>query len=144
MARKTRPQGATIWMSEDKWVIVRTPFDRDFVDELKRKIPPAYRRWNPPDKTWKVDPSKDEVIIEIVTKYFGEPTVIENKEQVVVAALPPGDDPYSALLKLAPNPLLKKIQRQIVLAVHPDHGGSTEAMATANSAWAAIKTDRGM
>jgi hypothetical protein len=143
VAKKARPQGATLWL-KDGWIYTRTPYDRDFVDSLKKVIPAAYRRWDPVEKLWKVDPSKDEVLIKIVTRYFGEPTVIEDKEQVVVAALPPGDDPYAALLKLAPNDLLKKIQRQIVSAVHPDHGGSNEAMATANSAWSAIKTDREM
>lgn len=141
MAHKSRPTGATLWL-KDGWIMCRTPFDLDFVDELKKKIKAAYRRWSPNDKLWKVDPSQDEVLIEIVTKYFGEPTIIEDKEQVVIAALPEGDDPYAALLKLAPNDVLKKIHRQIVLAVHPDHGGTNEAMATANSAWQAIKTDR--
>ncbi len=122
--------------------MVRTPYDADFVKALKTSISPVHRKWDPVDKLWKVDPSQDAVLIRIVTKFFGEPTVLEDKEIVVVAA--EDSDPYAALLRLAPDDVLKKCYRLIASAIHPDKGGQAQSMTRANQAWSAIRADRGM
>lgn len=134
-------EGATLWL-KDGWIYVRAPFDQEFVDELKKRISPAHRRWDPVEKLWKVDPSQDQRLVKIVKKYFGEPTVLEDKEVVVVAAQ--DSDPYAALLRLAPNDILKKCFRLIASAIHPDKGGKAKAMERANQAWQAIRKDRGL
>lgn len=138
---KGKVQGATLWI-EDGWIMVRTPYDPDFVKDLKGKISAAHRRWDPDTKLWKVDPSQDDLLVEIVTEYFGEPTVLEDKEVVVVAA--EGEDPYGVLLRLAPDAILKKCYRLVATALHPDKGGSAEDMTRANQAWKAIREDRGL
>ena len=71
-----RQSGATLWL-KDGWIYVRTPFDQDFVNQFKAKISAAYRKWDPVEKVWKVDPSQDGPLLEIVTKFFGEPTVLD-------------------------------------------------------------------
>lgn len=141
MAKEKPPRGATLWL-KDGWIHVRTPFSREFVDELKKKLSRAHRRWSPEEKVWMVDPSQDDLIVEIVTKYFGEPTVLENKEVVVVAGSE--EDVYGQLLRLAPDDVLKKVYRLIATSLHPDKGGSAQAMTHANQAWGAIKKDRGL
>lgn len=138
---KTRETGATIWL-KDGWLHCRTPYDADFVNILKAKIPASHRKWDGIDKIWKVDPSKDEVLVEIITRFFGEPTVLEDKEVVVLTAN--AGDPYSDLLRLAPNDVLKSVFRLIATALHPDKGGQADKMTKANQAWAAIKADRGL
>ena len=134
-------KGATLWL-KDGWIFVRTPFDRSFKDDLKSEIPREFRRWSPEEKVWKVDPSQDGALVDLVTRYFGEPTILEDKEIVVVES--EDKDPYSSLLSLAPNSVLKKVFRLIAAAVHPDAGGSGEKMTQANMAWSLIKQDRGM
>lgn len=127
---------------KDGWIYVRTPYDRKFVDDLKKNISAAHRRWDPVDKIWKVDPSQDDLLVGIVKRYFGEPTVLEDKEVVVVAAQ--DSDPYAALLRLAPDDVVKKCFRLIASAIHPDKGGKAKAMERANQAWQAIRKDRGL
>lgn len=141
MARTKRPTGATLWL-KDGWIYVRTPYDADFVSSFKARISAAHRKWDPVEKVWKVDPSQDDALVAIVTQYFGEPTILEDKEVVVVAAAE--GDPYGALLRLASNEILTKVYRLIATTLHPDKGGSADNMTKANQAWAAIKADRGI
>lgn len=133
-------EGATLWL-KDGWIFVRTPYDKTFVEKLKSTISSVYRRWDPAEKLWKVDPSQDEKLVELVTSFFGAPTILEDKEVIVVAEST--TDAYGTLLRLAPDDVLKKVFRLIAAAVHPDAGGTGEKMAQANSAWNAIKQDRG-
>lgn len=132
--------GATLWV-KDGWIHVRTPYNRDFVDDLKAGIEARFRAWDPDDKVWKVNPAKDEVLLRIVKKHYGDPTILEDKEIVVVEN--DGADPYGKLLRLAPDAVLKKCYRLIAAAVHPDAGGTGDQMTQANNAWALIKQDRG-
>ena len=136
-----KQSGATLWL-KDGWIFVRTPYNPDFVSELKSKISASHRKWDPVEKLWKVDPSQDDLLVAIVTKFYGEPTVLEDKE-VVTIALTDGD-PYGALLRLAPDDVLKKVFRLIATSLHPDKGGPADKMTSANQAWKAIKADRGL
>lgn len=142
MAKKKKVKGATLWI-EGGWIHVRTPYDPGFVRELKSEIHASQRKWDPDEKIWKVDPSQDDVLVPLVAKYFGEPTVLEDKEEVVVVTQA-GDDPYGALLRLAPDDVLKRVYRLVATALHPDKGGSAEKMTRANQAWKAIREDRGL
>lgn len=131
---------ATIWV-KDGWICIRTPFNRDFVNELKSDFPPSQRRFDPNEKIWKVAAAYADDVMSVVTKYFGEPAILEQEVKVVASPIS-AEDPYSILLKAAPDDVLKKVYLLIVSKVHPDAGGSNEKMATVNTAWSEIKKER--
>jgi hypothetical protein len=132
---------ATLWV-KDGWIFCRTPYSESFIDDLKNEVPHHARKWDREEKVWKVEASFAEDLETIVRRYFGEPTVVQ--QEVLVVAQGAGGDAYSDMLSAAPDDLLKKIHAMIVSKVHPDAGGSTEAMTKVNVAWAEIKKKRGL
>lgn len=133
---------ATLWV-KDGWIFCRTPYDPDFIIDMKNEIPGSARKWDATEKVWKVQASFADELESIVRKYYGEPTVLQEDVQVVVAA-PSSADPFAALLRAAPNDVLKKIYQLVAVKVHPDAGGSNEAMSQVNVAWDEIKKERGI
>lgn len=132
---------ATLWV-EGGWIMVRTPYNPEFIDELKNEIPREARKWDTEEKIWKVDASYADDLEKLVRKFYGEPTVVQ--QEVLVTASAPEDDPYGMLLREAPNDVIKKVYLMIATKVHPDAGGSTESMTRVNQAWDAIKRERGL
>lgn len=133
---------ATLWV-KDGYIYCKTPYNPAFVQELKADIPSSQRTWLGVDKVWRIAAAYHEDLLSVIRSHYGEPTVLEQETQVVVVG-ESGNDPYSNLLKLAPDETLKKIYRMIAAEIHPDKGGKTEDMATLNTAWADIKKERGL
>ena len=52
-------------------VYVYSPYNFDFLQELKEKIPATDRQWNPKDKRWEVDVKHDSTLKELGEKYYG-------------------------------------------------------------------------
>jgi hypothetical protein len=136
----TTDKRATLWV-KDGYIFCKTPYHVGFIAELKNDIPSHARSFLPADKVWRVAAAYHQDLMEVVTKYFGEPTIVE-QEVHVVAVGGGGNDPFSAMLRVAPDDVLKKVYRMIAAEIHPDKGGDPQAMVTLNAAWAAIKTDR--
>jgi hypothetical protein len=133
---------ATLWV-KDGWIYIRTPFNADFIDDLKNDIPPRARKYLPVDKEWKVEAAYAEDVEKLVRKYFGEPTIVQNEVYVQGPAVS-GDDPYARFLRACPTPVLAKLYKVAAIELHPDRGGDANAMAEVNAAWTEIKKDRGI
>jgi len=131
---------ATLWV-KDGYIFVKTPYNPEFVQELKADIPASQRVWMGVDKVWRVAAAYHEDVYSVVRKHYGEPTVIEQEPQIVVQG-GPADDPFGALLRIAPDDVLKKVYRMIAAEVHPDKGAPAEAMVALNQAWSEIKKER--
>lgn len=132
---------ATLWV-KDGWIYVRTPYDRAFVDAFKTVVPPSDRRWDSAEKVWKAAAAWADEVEDVVTEYFGPPTVLE--PEVVVLEAPAQHDAWSTMLRLAPDALLKNLYRQLVATHHPDRGGDPDRMVELNRAWAEISKERGL
>jgi hypothetical protein len=131
---------ATLWV-KDGYIFVKTPYDPEFVQELKADIPSSCRTWMGVDKVWRIAAAYHEDLLSVVKKHYGEPTVLEQETQVVVVG-DSGNDPFGAMLKVAPDEVLKKVYRMIAAEIHPDKGGKPEDMVTLNQAWAEVKKER--
>jgi hypothetical protein len=52
-------------------VVLRTPYDEQFVSELKEKIPPQERNWDAYHKVWGVSANYADIAEEIFRSHFG-------------------------------------------------------------------------
>ena len=50
---------------------VYSPYNFDFLQEFKEKVPALDRKWNPEDKRWEVDVKHDKILKELGEKYYG-------------------------------------------------------------------------
>lgn len=133
---------ATLWV-KDGYIFVKTPYVEAFIQELKADIPYQARVFLKTEKVWRVDAAYHEDLHDVVKKHFGEPTILEPEQKVVV--LEGGTkDPFGAMLRVAPPDLLKKVYRMIAAEIHPDRGGKPEDMVTLNQAWDQIKKEKGL
>ena len=134
---------ASILKSEKPgWVCVVTPFIEDFVDELKERIAPSHRLWDPDKKWWLVNENYLEELIEIVQSHFDE----VSSDLVESTTQPMAGGPYATMFLLpgAPQELVKSAYRLLSFAWHPDKGGTTEQMSKLNLAYETIRKERGM
>jgi len=131
---------ATLWV-KDGYIFVKTPYNPEFVQELKADIPSSMRTWMGVDKVWRIAAAYHEDLLSVVKKHYGEPTILEQETQVVVVG-DTGNDPFGAMLRVAPDDVLKKVYRMIAAEIHPDKGGAPEAMIVLNTAWSEIKKER--
>ena len=65
-------------------LITKTPYDPDFVSNLKRFIPPKQRKWNPIEKVWLFDPKLKDFVIKILMEHYGKVLVFESGKQEVL------------------------------------------------------------
>jgi len=56
---------------EDKLLKVKTPYNKAFVEELKKSIPWGSRKWDQQDKVWAVRPKWRDQVIALIHKHFG-------------------------------------------------------------------------
>ncbi len=62
----------SIDQAPDGWLVLHTPFDRDFVEGLKADIPGRSRRWDGTQKVWIVEAAQREVVDRLVQAHFGD------------------------------------------------------------------------
>lgn len=140
---------ATVWV-EDGYIWARVAWNANkspqLNSRLKTRLPPGTRRWNPDKKAWQFDPAYDTELMEVLEEYCTEVHVLETEKEIVEVPIPMGQDAFSQLFRLAPDALLRKFHRELVIAFHPDRigGGDNEKMITINSAWEKIRKERGL
>jgi len=61
-------------------IVLKTPFNREFVDDLKAQIPSSERRWDSYHKAWGVSAAYAEKAIELFECYFGDEDARINEE----------------------------------------------------------------
>jgi hypothetical protein len=138
-AKNPAPQIAKLY-AQGPWIVCKTPYSKEFVEELKAEIHYTHRKWDMAEKVWKVDVDHLDLIEEICRRYFKEVVFIESEEPAGVA----GTTPYHDLICELPNDALKRVYRLVAASIHPDQGGSDEAMSRANDAWRLIQKERGI
>lgn len=132
----TTAKHAAIMRQHDGTVRLYTPFDANFVEELKARIPTQSRRWDKADKSWVIERVAILQAVSIAERYYGEvedipPTPLSR----AVTATP------HAVLHLtddAPLGLVETVYRWLVKTHHPDKGGDLRRMQEINAAREAI------
>lgn len=113
-----------------EWVRCFTPFNANFVTELKETIPPAHRKWIPEGKYWLVQEAYLRTLKSILKKYYKQVDVEEVPIQPISTC-----DVASEVLRMCPEANRKNLFRALSLAFHPDVGGSNEVMKSINLTW---------
>jgi hypothetical protein len=128
---KEKTRAGILKSTRQGWVRVVTPFDRDFVDDLKVMIPRDHRQWVPEDKHWLVNELFIKELVDIVRMHFDDvETDLGQKETIETT-----EGLFNQLFKVIPKDHVDKIYKILAQALHPDHGGSTEQMTELNKAY---------
>lgn len=138
----------TVWV-EGTWILIRSAYHKtltpNFNQELKDRIQHGARRWDPDQKVWKVDPSYEQILLEILNRWFEEVTILEtNAPPAPAPALAADTDAIAKMVRLCPDAVLPKVYRTIAAALHPNAGGDEEKMRELNMLWTQIKTEKGL
>ena len=133
---------AEISTGVDGWTCIAAPYDPDFVDAIKRRIPAWWRRWEPDAKAWHVAPHQRDLAVSICRAYYDRVTVDSSRRP---APDPTGGrviDPDAATLYLLPNAppeVITAARNALAKLYHPDlHPGdptATERMRAVNVAY---------
>jgi DNA helicase HerA-like ATPase len=62
---------AYIDVDTDGQLVLHSPFNQSFVDDLKESIPPKQRHWDPEKKVWMVDEKNRKIVEDLIVRYFG-------------------------------------------------------------------------
>jgi len=132
---------------EQKWAC-STPFLKNgramnaYLFVLKYTCAAIY---NGEAKTWLVPPEKLDALRETVAKHFGDYDFEPRRERRPAPAVATVAKDYLAIFTtltgVRPDdlPSAKVAWRRAVLILHPDHGGSADALFALNEAWTAIR-----
>ena len=113
------------------FVAVITPYNPDFVDNLKITIPHPHRIWDGVDKHWLISESYVGELVKLLNIYYTEITTdIGTEEQPTTP-----QNLFKSVFELLPDDYLAKVYMALAQAVHPDHGGTTEMMTQLNQAY---------
>jgi hypothetical protein len=131
----TGPTQARILKSKRaNWFDISTPYNADFVSNIKTLFATSMRSYNPDTKMWSIHSAALGEIVNLLNIYFDE--VINCVDEV--KALPTGDI-FGELFKMVPKEYADKVYLALSQAVHPDHGGSNEDMTKLNQAYQNVK-----
>jgi hypothetical protein len=136
--------------------IFRFPFDGQVVEQLKSRIPPHARRWNPSTKEWAIDPPHHETMHAMLRAHFGWfpplPTegpdpevaalraeVCRLREQLRQAEAVPESYKMLHLQPTAPPEVISAAHKALVKLKHPDLGGNTREMQAINAAFDSLR-----
>ena len=83
-AQFTGPSKATILKSpKEGWLKVVSPYNENFVDELKSTIQPLHRQWNPDSKFWLINEVYLEDLVIMLKKHYNivETDLVDTESQ---------------------------------------------------------------
>ena len=132
------PSKAAINRSKMKgWVDVVSPYDPDYIEDLKTVIQPSHRIWDKDQRVWHVNEMFLEELVGLLQMHFDEVTT-----DLVEPAEPATSNmfkPVFEALKGMPDGAIDKVYKSLAFALHPDHGGSNELMTKLNGAYQEAK-----
>jgi len=146
-------------------VAVFSPYNRDFVADLKALGNRSMRHWEPDHKAWVVRTALFEDVHKLLDDYFPneEWAVADDAKDAIqmvyhkqvnpggaqASSAPSGPPtsfgPYATLYinNSAPDAVVKAAHKALTRLYHPDLGGDPKAMGAVNAAFEDIKKERG-
>ena len=121
---------ARIFNAGDGGFWTDTPYNADFVEDLKATLPKLARLWDPDRKCWWVDPEYIDLALAVILRWYDE---VITPDQAQLTAESSWDTLY--LQPGAPVQVIRAVYRVLAKMNHPDHGGETKAMQEINIAY---------
>jgi hypothetical protein len=153
----TQVRCTILWDPAALAYLVQIPYDPNFIEFLKAKIPGPQRAWDSDMKQWRVEDGWERVLITLATELWGAGSISfrsraeVEQEQVQLAnaqreafmsALPPKERACFEFFELCSLDALKAAFRKMALELHPDrNNGSAEKMTRLNTAWSTLETE---
>lgn len=123
----------------DVSIWARTPYNADFVNDLKDEIPKDYRRWDKEERVWVISYVYEKEILDLCSSYFDK--VIQHGEKRYSTILSPPAYKTLHLLPSAPKEVVVAAYRVLARLYHPDLNkdkNATEKMKGINVAFDTI------
>lgn len=127
-------------------LVLKMPYDRRCVEDIKSTIPMGMRQWNPDLKVWFIGLPYLGALVRLLKEYFDDSQIYLDDDIPNLVGLrdviDPRGTPYSELYLLpdAPKELIHGAYRILAKLYHPDvEGGSTERMTKLNLAYEQIR-----
>jgi hypothetical protein len=124
----------------DGTVNIRKPYNAQFVDDLQYEVPPSYRLWDKPSRTWRVAPPYDPATLSILRRYFPFAEVEERPRRQTFtihqahACNCDADHKVLYVCQDAPLDVVKAAFKALAKVNHPDRGGDHVVMQRLNEA----------
>lgn len=126
---------ATIFNTPDtSWIELVTPYDVDFVDDLKMFIDKHNRKWVPETTSWRVRISEKKFLTRLLTDH-GFAVHEQHIDYQVKGSVTGSSNLFEQVLNMIPDEYVNKVYYALAQAVHPDHGGTSEQMKQLNIAY---------
>ncbi len=110
------------------WYEVVTPYDVDFIDDLKFFIKPDDRTWLPVDKLWRIRATELGVLKTLLVNHNFNVEVVDEVQSS-------GNNLFAQVFDIIPAEYINKVYHALAQAIHPDHGGSVKQMTDLNNAY---------
>ena len=125
---------ATIFNTQDSsWVELVTPYDPDYLEDMKSSILPHNRKWVPDTKSWRIRVNKVDVLRQVLRRHGFY--VDEESINLQPTGSQGGGNLFEQVLTMIPDEYVNKVYYALAQAVHPDHGGTSEQMKQLNMAY---------
>lgn len=145
------------WDSAAGVYSISTPYEPNFVEFVKAKIPGSQRAWDPGTKLWTVEEHWLDVLQALATELWGATAVsvttrqsIEDAEReqreaqnkAILMSLPPKERALVEFVSALPFEAVQAAYRKAALALHPDRNPTDgAAMAKLNAAWTNVEKE---
>jgi hypothetical protein len=119
------------------------PYSAGLVSAIKNIVPAGYRRYDPDDHSWTVEPPYGPRVSLLIMEVYPDAEVEHRTTWRPSEPSVPAIDPDYRTLHLlpsAPPPLVEAAYKCLARLSHPDAGGSTEDMQQLNAARDAIRS----
>lgn len=113
-----------------------TPYNADFVDDLKRSIHARFRKWDAENGVWRIHIAHRDAAVDCMLRHYDDVAQVPAAELLMLGDADDDQGDYAALhlLPSAPPELVKAAHRCLAKLAHPDKGGDVVTMQRINAA----------
>lgn len=137
---------------------VNVPYQPNFVEFIKAKVPGSDRAWVASTKTWVIKENWMEVIKLLATELWpGQVTIVTRQEVedaekkmreaqrlAILQALPTRERAMFEFFEVCPLECLAAAYKRAAMLLHPDkQGGDANKMSQLNAAWSKLEKELG-